>query len=74
MDTSRCTGLIMKGLYHDIDEMWISEQPFLLFTYLTQYTPTISRWISTKIAGPARIKALKAGENIYETKVYLGMK
>ena len=69
MPTERCTHLIAKGLYHDIDEMWISDQPFLFFTYLTNYAALISRKIFTKIAGPARINAIKNGKNIYDVKV-----
>ena len=69
MPTERCTHLVAKGLYHDIDEMWISDQPFLLFTYLTQYMPWIARKIFVKVAGPARINAIKHGKNIYDVKV-----
>jgi hypothetical protein len=74
MDTDRCTGLVAKGLYYNMDEMWISDQPFLFLTYLTQYAPALSRFVATKIAGPARIKALKEGQNIYDVKVALGLK
>lgn len=69
MATVRCSDLILKGLWHGLDEMWIAGQPFLLFTYLTQYLPGVSRFYATKIAGPARIRALSQGENIYDLKV-----
>ncbi len=74
MPTDRCTGLIVKGLYHDLDEMWISDQPFLALTYLTEYFPWVSRQILVKVAGPARIRAIKSGENIYDMKIVLGVK
>jgi dehydrogenase/reductase SDR family member 7 len=69
MPTSRCTHLILKGLYHGLSEMWISEHPYLLFTYLAQYTPGLARWYGGAIAGPARVRALEKGENIYNLKV-----
>lgn len=74
MATIRCSELILKGLYHNLDEMWIAGQPFLLFTYLTQYLPGVSRLYASKIAGPARIRALSQGENIYDLKTVFGLK
>ena len=71
MPTERCTALIMKGLHHDIDEMWISDQPFLIFTYMTQYMPWISRTLFAKVLGPARVKALKTGADVFNVKVAL---
>jgi dehydrogenase/reductase SDR family protein 7 len=69
MPTERCTELIMKGLYYDMDEMWISEQPFLVMTYLTAYMPALARTLMVKYFGPARVHALKAGLNLYDPKV-----
>lgn len=69
MATERCTALIMKGLYYDLDEMWISEHPFLFMTYVTAYFPFLSRQLMVKFFGPARINALKSGLNIYDAKV-----
>lgn len=70
MPTARCTHLIAKGMYHRFEEMWISEQPFLLFTYLTQYAPWVSRQLATKVMGPARMRILEEGGNIYDSQVY----
>jgi dehydrogenase/reductase SDR family protein 7 len=74
MPTVRCSSLVLKGLWHGLDEMWIAHQPFLLFTYLTQYLPGLSRLYATKIAGPARIRALTQGENIYDLNTVFGLK
>jgi dehydrogenase/reductase SDR family protein 7 len=73
MPTARCTALILKGLHHNLEEMWISEHPFLLFTYLAQYFPGVARWYGTKIAGPARVRAITSGENIYDLKTVFGL-
>jgi dehydrogenase/reductase SDR family protein 7 len=71
MPTERCTELIMKGLYYDLDEMWVSEQPFLAMTYIIEYMPYLSRKLMVKYFGPARINALKNGLNIYDAKVMI---
>jgi hypothetical protein len=44
METSRCTDLIAKGMFFKVDEMWISDQPFLAMTYLAVYAPWITRY------------------------------
>jgi hypothetical protein len=49
--------------------MWISDQPFLLMTYVQTYMPWVARQLMTFLVGPARVKALKEGENIYDVKV-----
>jgi len=73
MPTERCTELMAKGMYHRVEEIWISHQPFLLFTYVSQYMPRVSR-VLAKILGPARVKALKEGTNLYDTNAALGLK
>lgn len=73
MATDRCTSLILKGLFHDQDEMWISDHPFLLFTYLAQYLPGLARWYGSHVAGPARVRAITNGENIYDLKTVFGL-
>lgn len=50
MPTERCTSLILKGLHHNLGEMWISQHPFLLFTYLSQYAPGIARYYGSKVS------------------------
>ncbi|KPP76424.1 dehydrogenase/reductase SDR family member 7-like [Scleropages formosus] len=70
MSTSRCVRLILVGIANDIMEMWISEQPFLLFFYLWQYTPTWA-WTITNILGKRRVRNFKAGldaDSAYFTK------
>lgn len=60
MSTSRCVSLILVGMVNNVKEMWISEQPFLLFNYMWQYTPTWAWWI-TDLLGKRRVKNFKAG-------------
>ncbi|KAL4656329.1 dehydrogenase/reductase SDR family member 7-like [Arapaima gigas] len=60
MSTSRCVRLILVGIANDIKEMWIGNQPFLLFFYVWQYTPTWA-WTFTNILGKRRVQNFKAG-------------
>lgn len=73
MTAARCTELIMKGLYYDLDEMWISEQPFLLMTYIADYMPFVARTLLVKYFGPVRVKAVKSGQNVYDPKVIVNL-
>lgn len=68
MPTERFVQLMLKGLYYGFEEMWISEQPYLLFTYVSVYAPWIGRQIN-KFVGPKRVQALTSGENIFNMKV-----
>ncbi len=69
MATDRCTSLVIKGLYHNIDEMWISRNPVLLIAHVYQYLPTLGRKLFKYIIGPARIYALKNGRGIFDPTV-----
>lgn len=69
MSVERFTTLFLRGLYNGYEEMWISEQPYLFFTYAVVYTPWVGRQIA-KIMGPQRVRALKTGENIFDMKVW----
>ncbi|TST98540.1 Dehydrogenase/reductase SDR family member 7 [Bagarius yarrelli] len=60
MSTKRCVGLILAGLSNRVKEMWIAQQPFLLFFYLWQYTPTLA-WYITDLFGRKRVQNFKAG-------------
>ncbi|XP_029973532.1 dehydrogenase/reductase SDR family member 7 [Salarias fasciatus] len=70
MPTSRCARLILVGVANGVKEMWISQQPFLLFYYLWQYTPTLA-WFITNLLGSKRVHNFKAGldaDSAYFTK------
>lgn len=70
MPTSRCVHLMLVGIANGIKEMWIAKQPFLLFNYAWQYTPTIA-WFITNILGKKRVQNFKAGmdaDSSYFTK------
>jgi hypothetical protein len=67
MPTALCTKLILRGLYHNQEEVWISEQPFLGLTYAAVYFPSLAKWYMDKKYGPQRVNALKKGESLYGT-------
>uniref|UniRef100_A0A8C9GA48 Dehydrogenase/reductase 7 n=1 Tax=Piliocolobus tephrosceles TaxID=591936 RepID=A0A8C9GA48_9PRIM len=48
MTTSRCVRLMLISMANDLKEVWISQQPFLLVTYLWQYMPTWAWWITAR--------------------------
>ena len=68
MTTPRFANVMIRGMYHDFNEMWISTQPFLLFTYMAQYAPWLSRKIGC-LVGPARVKAIREDGNPFDMKV-----
>lgn len=76
MSTERCVHLTLVGLANHVKEMWIAEQPFLLFCYLWQYTPTLA-WYTTKLLGRKRVQNFKAGlvstGSLLETDPWTGL-
>lgn len=60
MSTSRCVQLMLVGMANGVQEMWIAQQPFLLFYYAWQYTPTLA-WFMTNKLGRKRVQNFKAG-------------
>lgn len=68
MATARCAQLTVRGVYHGLSELWIADQPVLLMAYLAAYAPALCRGLFVKILGPARIKALQGGQNVYDFK------
>ena len=70
METARCTSLMVRAMSYKsyISEIWISQQPFLLLTYLSKYAPAMSRTLFSELVGPSRMRMLKTGENIYDVK------
>ncbi|XP_068615121.1 dehydrogenase/reductase SDR family member 7-like isoform X1 [Brachionichthys hirsutus] len=70
MPASRCARLMLIGMVNGVNEMWISQQPFLLLCYLWQYTPTFG-WFVMNTLGIRRIQNFKAGldaDSSYFTK------
>lgn len=70
MPTSRCVRLMLVGMSNGIKEMWIAQQPFLLFYYVWQYAPTLA-WFATNLLGRKRVQNFKAGldaDSAYFTK------
>lgn len=70
MPTSRCVRLMLVGIANGVKEMWIAQQPFLLFYYAWQYAPTFA-WSMTNLLGRKRVQNFKAGldaDSAYFTK------
>jgi dehydrogenase/reductase SDR family protein 7 len=69
MPTARCSHLMAKAMYYkSIMEVWISEQPLLAMTYVAQYAPTLSNTLFARVLGPARVRILQSGGNVYDVK------
>ncbi|XP_058953898.1 dehydrogenase/reductase SDR family member 7 [Pocillopora verrucosa] len=45
MPTERCARLMAIGMANNLDEIWISQNPMLLATYMRQYFPNLFNWI-----------------------------
>ncbi|AWP16503.1 putative dehydrogenase/reductase SDR family member 7 isoform 3 [Scophthalmus maximus] len=60
MPTSRCVHLMLVGISNSVKEMWIAQQPFLLFYYAWQYAPTFA-WLLTNLMSRKRVQNFKAG-------------
>ncbi|XP_070836035.1 dehydrogenase/reductase SDR family member 7 [Chaetodon trifascialis] len=70
MPTSRCVRLTLVGIANGVKEMWIAQQPFLVYYYMWQYTPTFA-WFITNVLGRKRVQNFKAGldaDSAYFTK------
>lgn len=70
MPTKRCVRLMLVGIANGVKEMWIAQQPFLLFYYAWQYAPTFA-WFITNVLGRKRVQNFKAGldaDSAYFTK------
>merc|ERR1712146_546626 len=65
MSTERCTSLILKALHYKFDEVWISDQPFLAFTYLSVYAPWLTRQLMKHFVGPSRVRAFLGGASVF---------
>ncbi|GFT72093.1 hypothetical protein NPIL_281981 [Nephila pilipes] len=62
MPTDRCARLMAVAIAHKLDEVWICQQPNLLFFYLVQYTPTFFRKVLIgKFYTPERAEKLREG-------------
>jgi len=65
MPVARCVKFMLAALTHGVDEAWISGQPVLLFTYLSQYCPDLARYLGKRFLGPMRTRAFKTGGDVY---------
>ncbi len=59
--TSRCSELITVAIANKLEEVWISLNPVLMFTYAAQYMPSIARSVGKKM-GVKVINQLREGQ------------
>lgn len=59
MPTERCAKLMAIGMANNLDEIWISENPALMVTYIREYFPNLFRWIFKPFANQ-RMAAMEA--------------
>ena len=39
----RCAYLVVVSMANKLEEVWISRQPILFFTYISQYAPVLAK-------------------------------
>jgi dehydrogenase/reductase SDR family protein 7 len=52
--------LTLRAVYHELDEVMITNHPVLLMGYLTRYIPAVAMRILKKV-GPGRVRQLETG-------------
>ncbi|XP_003740158.1 dehydrogenase/reductase SDR family member 7 [Galendromus occidentalis] len=63
METKRCAELIVSGIAHGLDELWIADQPLLLLFYVYQYFPSIfRRYLINYVMTKKQIEKFRKGE------------
>jgi dehydrogenase/reductase SDR family protein 7 len=74
MPVKRCAALMISAIHAPAFlsmETWISSNPTLGFMYLNQYFPNVSNILLSKVIGPLRLKAFRAGLPLYKTTSFL---
>lgn len=61
MSTARCAELCALAIANGLDEAWIALNPVLLFTYMFQYFPNLSR-VGSKRMGLKMLKKIREGK------------
>ncbi|ELU00489.1 hypothetical protein CAPTEDRAFT_167067 [Capitella teleta] len=60
--TQRCAELMAAGIANQVEEVWIALQPVLLLAYLTQYFPSIMKWLACRL-GVKTLMKVREGRN-----------
>lgn len=63
MPTERCASLMLSCIANQLDEVWICQQPFLLWYYAAQYFPSVTRCVFPRLLTKERIMELRDGED-----------
>lgn len=69
MTAPYATKIMTKAIFHKQPEIWISDQPILVFPYIAHFSPMLYRYISVNIFGPNRVRILKEGGEVFSLKV-----
>ncbi|OWF37619.1 dehydrogenase/reductase SDR family member 7-like [Mizuhopecten yessoensis] len=62
MKTDRCAYLMGVAIANNMWEVWITNNPVLLFTYANQYMPNVTKWLSCRM-GLKTIQKIREGQN-----------
>ena len=62
MSTERCARLMAVGMANNLDETWISENPSLVITYISEYFPNFYRWYVFAYGLIRYISTIRGGE------------
>lgn len=69
----RCAYLTVVALANGLDEVWISTNPILFFTYIIQYCPNLGNWLGKRL-GNKRAEAVKAGKEVIDDSFFSSAK
>lgn len=61
MTGKRCAELMVVAIVNKLDESWICVQPLLPFLYISQYMPSIGRWLYPRILSDELLARIKTG-------------
>lgn len=65
MSTARCAKLMCAATWAELPEVWIADQPILLFSCIGQYWKQLYFYLGTTKMGPMRVNAFKKGFSGY---------
>lgn len=62
MPTDRCAYLMAVAIANGLDEVWICQQPILMYYYASQYMPSVTRFITTRFVSRETYLRARDGE------------
>jgi dehydrogenase/reductase SDR family protein 7 len=67
MSAQRCADLMVVAMANCLHEVWISTNPMLLFTYVSQYMPSTAMWWGKRF-GRNRVQSLRSGSRKFDLR------